>query len=43
MNEPQALGAYTVEWDASGFPTGVYVYRLSAGSNEAVKKMILLR
>jgi photosystem II stability/assembly factor-like uncharacterized protein len=43
VNEPQAPGAYTVEWDASGFPTGVYVYRLSAGSNEAVKKMILLR
>ena len=36
-------GAYEVEWNASALPSGVYFYRLQAGSFNETKKLILLR
>lgn len=36
-------GAYTVRWDATGLPSGVYFYRLQAGEFVQTKKLILLR
>ncbi|MGA9364921.1 MAG: T9SS type A sorting domain-containing protein [Bacteroidota bacterium] len=36
-------GSYTVDWNASGAPSGVYFYRLSAGSLVETKKLVLLR
>lgn len=41
-NESQA-GFYKVEWDASRYASGVYFYRLSAGSYSATRKMVLLK
>ena len=29
VDKKQTAGSYKVEWDASGFATGVYLYRLS--------------
>jgi hypothetical protein len=43
VSKNQHTGHYQVEWDASGFASGVYYYRLEAGEFLAVKKMILLR
>jgi hypothetical protein len=43
VTEQQNAGNYQVEWDASGFASGVYLYQLRAGEFVAVKKMILLR
>ncbi len=43
VSERQAAGYYKVEWDASGFASGVYYYRIEAGEFVDVKKMILLR
>jgi hypothetical protein len=43
VTEQQNVGNYQVEWDASGFASGVYLYQLRAGEFVAVKKMILLR
>jgi hypothetical protein len=43
VNEVKGPGMYQAEWDASGFPSGVYEYRLAAGSYLGVKKMILLK
>lgn len=38
-----AAGSYTVDWSASGAPSGVYFYRLVAGAYVETKKMLLLR
>ena len=39
----QRAGFHQVEWDASGFASGVYYYHLEAGEFREVKKMVLLR
>jgi photosystem II stability/assembly factor-like uncharacterized protein len=36
-------GRYEVQWNASGFPSGVYFYRLQAGSFTETKKLLLLK
>jgi len=43
VNEKQSPGNYQVQFDASGLPSGVYIYRLQAGNFNQSKKMILLR
>jgi hypothetical protein len=43
VNEPKAAGLYTVAFDGSSLPSGVYFYRLNAGSYSATKKMLLIR
>ncbi|MEJ2544870.1 MAG: T9SS type A sorting domain-containing protein [Calditrichaceae bacterium] len=43
VNKKQPAGNYKVEWDASGFASGVYFYRIKAGSFNAVKKMLLVK
>jgi len=43
VSEKQQAGSYQVEWDASGFASGVYYYRIKAGEFVKTKKLILLR
>ncbi len=43
VNESQSAGDYNVEWNAGAFPSGVYFYRLEAGSFVSNKKMILIK
>ncbi len=44
VSEKQPAGNYTVEWDASDFPSGVYFYRLSTDKGFSdIKKMIVLK
>lgn len=43
VNERLAPGTYTRQWDASGLTSGVYYYRLGAGSYVETKKLMLVR
>jgi hypothetical protein len=43
VNEKKPAGSYTVSFHGPGLPSGVYVYRLSAGSVSLTKRMILMK
>ena len=43
VNEEKPAGTYSIRWNAENQPSGVYFYRLQAGSYTAVKKMMLLK
>jgi hypothetical protein len=36
-------GKYSVSWNADNFSSGVYFYRISAGSYTAIRKMVLVK
>ena len=38
-----AAGIHHIRWDASGYPSGIYIYRLQADNYTQTKKMILLK
>lgn len=42
INETKPPGTYSVEWNATGQPSGVYFYRLQAGSSVQTKKLVHL-
>ena len=42
-NEREPAGSYHVQWNATGFSTGIYFYQLSAGTFVHTKKMLLLK
>jgi hypothetical protein len=43
VNEEQPAGVYEVNWNAANLPSGVYFYKLQAGSFVETMKMILLK
>ena len=43
VNERKSPGEYAVSWDAGDFPSGVYLYRLRAGTYSVTKKLLLIR
>ncbi|MEW6412117.1 MAG: right-handed parallel beta-helix repeat-containing protein [Candidatus Zixiibacteriota bacterium] len=42
-DEPMSAGKHKISWDASGFASGVYLYRLKAGDFADSRKMLLLK
>jgi len=43
MDGQREPGIYTVQWDGSDQPSGVYFAKLSTGNNQQIQKMILLK
>ena len=36
-------GMHTATWDASGFPSGIYLYRMRTGRVSLTKKLVVVR
>ncbi|MEO8515063.1 MAG: T9SS type A sorting domain-containing protein [Ignavibacteria bacterium] len=43
VNEQLNAGTYQMDWNAANFPSGVYYYKLTAGSYSDTKKMVLIK
>ena len=43
VNEEKPPGSYSVQWNAPNMPSGVYFYRLTAGSFSQAKKLLLIK
>ncbi|MDW7680205.1 MAG: T9SS type A sorting domain-containing protein [bacterium] len=43
LNDNLTVGTHRIQWNAKNFPTGMYVYRLEAGSIVMNKKLMLLK
>ena len=43
INEPKSAGIYEIEWNAANIPSGVYLYKLTAGEFSETKKMLLMK
>ena len=43
VNEEKPAGTYEINWNGSKYPSGIYFYRLQAGSFIETKKMVLIK
>lgn len=43
VNREEQPGTYELTWDAGNSPSGIYFYKIQAGSFIATKKMILMK
>ena len=43
VNESKPAGTYQIEWNGTGFASGVYFYELKAGDFKATRRMLLIK
>jgi len=43
VNEQKPAGVHKINFNASGLPSGMYIYKISAGNFEHTRKMMLLK
>ena len=43
VNEKQNPGTYEIEFDGSNYPSGIYLYKLTAGEYSATKRMVIVK
>ncbi len=43
VNQKQNAGSYSVEFNGTNYPSGIYYYKLESGNFSEVRKMILLK
>jgi len=43
VNGYKAAGTYTVQFDASGLPSGMYLYKIETPNGSLSKKMVLMK
>jgi hypothetical protein len=43
VNEYQSAGTHSIAFNATGLPSGVYLYRISAGNYSDTKKLVLIK
>jgi hypothetical protein len=43
VNENKSPGEYAKSWEATGFSSGLYFYRLTAGESVTVRKMVIMK
>ncbi|NWG28989.1 MAG: T9SS type A sorting domain-containing protein [Ignavibacteriaceae bacterium] len=43
VDEYKPAGAYEIEFNAAGLPSGIYFYKLTTGINSKIKKMTLIK
>jgi hypothetical protein len=43
VNEKLSTGSYEVDWNASGYPSGVYFYKLETDDFVKARKMVLIK
>ncbi|MBK8552916.1 MAG: T9SS type A sorting domain-containing protein [Ignavibacteria bacterium] len=43
VNEKQTAGSYTVDFEASNLPSGIYFYKIHAGEFSDVRRMSLVK
>ncbi len=43
VNEQLSEGSYNAKFDAANFPSGIYIYKITAGSFSQIKRMLLIK
>jgi len=43
IDSNRPAGTHEINWDASGLPSGIYLYRLQAGNYTSVEKLVLVK
>ncbi|MBL7074258.1 T9SS type A sorting domain-containing protein [candidate division KSB1 bacterium] len=43
VDEHQTAGYHQINWDATGYSSGIYFYQIQAGKFQKVRKMVLVK